>query len=246
MSEGWIKVYRQIQDCEIWDSDEPYDYRSAWIYLLLKANHRDKDIMFNKKPVTIMRGQYLTSIRKLSEHWGWCKEKTAKYLNTLVALNMIKKDSDSRRTLLTIVNYELYQGDTDTEQDTKRTPNRTPTRHKQECKNEIININTKVFICLPLNDGTDFPVYEEDIAEYKKLYPGVDVEQQLRNMVGWLNGNPTRKKTKSGIKRFINGWLSKEQDKGGRKSEPTVKKNSFNDIGRQDYGTDLEKMLGVM
>lgn len=72
------------------------------------------------------------------------------------------------------------------------------------------------FIQLPLNTGDLYPIYENEVSEWKNIYPNVDVEQQLRNMLGWLNANPTRRKTKSGIKRFINGWLSKEQDKSGK------------------------------
>lgn len=67
-------------------------------------------------------------------------------------------------------------------------------------------------IGLPLNDGTEHAVTEEDLAEYSRLYPAVDVMQQLRNMRGWLMANPQRRKTKRGIKAFISTWLQKEQD----------------------------------
>lgn len=67
-------------------------------------------------------------------------------------------------------------------------------------------------IGLPLNDGTEHEVTEEDLAEYAQLYPAVDVMQQLRNMKGWLMANPSRRKTKRGIKAFIASWLAKEQD----------------------------------
>ena len=40
--------------------------------------------------------------------------------------------------------------------------------------------------------------------------------QELRNMKGWLDANPNKRKTHSGMQRFINGWLAKEQNKGGR------------------------------
>lgn len=68
-------------------------------------------------------------------------------------------------------------------------------------------------IGLPLNDGTEHNVTEEDLREYSSLYPAVDVMQQLRNMRGWLLSNPTHRKTKRGIKAFITKWLSKEQDR---------------------------------
>lgn len=67
-------------------------------------------------------------------------------------------------------------------------------------------------IGLPLNDGSEHEVTEEDLAEYAQLYPAVDVMQQLRNMRGWLLANPQRRKTKRGIKAFISTWLQKEQD----------------------------------
>ena len=67
---------------------------------------------------------------------------------------------------------------------------------------------------LPLNDKTGYPIYPEQITQWTELYPAVDVAQQLRAMRGWLDANPSRRKTKKGILRFINGWLAKEQDKG--------------------------------
>lgn len=69
-------------------------------------------------------------------------------------------------------------------------------------------------ISMPLNDGSEFPVLDNDVKKWEKLYPAVDVMQELRNMRGWLMSNPTRRKTKAGIKRFITGWLAKEQNKG--------------------------------
>lgn len=69
-------------------------------------------------------------------------------------------------------------------------------------------------IVLPLNTGDGYPVSAEQCHEWAGLYPAVDVIQQLRNMKGWLDGNPTKRKTRRGILRFINGWLAREQDRG--------------------------------
>lgn len=70
---------------------------------------------------------------------------------------------------------------------------------------------------LVLNTGEFHPVFKSDIERYKALYPAVDVEQSFRSMIGWLDADPKRRKTKNGIARFINGWLSREQDRGRRK-----------------------------
>lgn len=65
---------------------------------------------------------------------------------------------------------------------------------------------------LPLVDGTDFPIAQKTVNELSGLYPAVDVDQQLRNMRGWLLANPKNRKTKAGIMRFVNSWLSREQN----------------------------------
>lgn len=67
-----------------------------------------------------------------------------------------------------------------------------------------------------LNDGTYFNVSASDFNKWVALYPAVDVKQELCKMVGWCDANPKKRKTKSGIRRFINNWLAGEQDKGGR------------------------------
>ena len=34
-------------------------------------------------------------------------------------------------------------------------------------------------------------------------------------MRGWCLANPSKRKTKRGVKKFINNWLSRQQDRGG-------------------------------
>jgi hypothetical protein len=66
---------------------------------------------------------------------------------------------------------------------------------------------------IPTNTGEEFPVYAEMIAEFRKAYPAVDVEAEVREMRAWSISNPKLRKTKAGMLRFINGWLAKEQDR---------------------------------
>lgn len=91
-------------------------------------------------------------------------------------------------------------------------------------------------IFLPLNDGAEYPVSQEQCHEWAGLYPAVDVIQQLRQMRAWLIANPRKKKTKSGINRFIVTWLSKEQDRGGvygkEESRGQQGKPEYRNVGR--------------
>lgn len=86
-------------------------------------------------------------------------------------------------------------------------------KEKEEEKENECYIMAQTVVCLPLNDGTEFPVTDTIVSEFSTLYPAVDVEQALRNMRGWLLNNPKNRKTASGIRRFMNSWLSREQDR---------------------------------
>jgi hypothetical protein len=66
---------------------------------------------------------------------------------------------------------------------------------------------------IPTNTGEEFPIYAEMVEEFRKAYPAVDVDAQIRSMRAWSISNPKLRKTKTGMLRFINGWLAKEQDR---------------------------------
>ncbi len=78
---------------------------------------------------------------------------------------------------------------------------------------------------LPLNDGAEHTVSQAEVDEWRRLYPAVDVLQELRNMRGWLLADPAKRKTAAGIVRFINRWLANAQNgahgAGGQK-EPAA------------------------
>jgi len=71
---------------------------------------------------------------------------------------------------------------------------------------------------LQLNTGEYHTVTAEDITTYQALYAAIDVDQELKKMAGWILANPKKRKTKAGIKRFVNTWLSRAQDRGGSPS----------------------------
>lgn len=195
---GWIKIHRQIQNCLIWD-DKPFNMASAWIDLLLLANHEDKETIFDKKPILVKRGQRITSVRELSARWGWGKDKTLRFLRLLESEKMIVKESDSRRTLLTIVNYGIYQ-DCETENETVI---RTLTGHSQATnKNDKNDKNNN--ICSNSDD-----LNESDKPKKKKTKLTEEENEELvKNFEIIYNSYPKKVGKASGFKvykQWING-----------------------------------------
>lgn len=87
-------------------------------------------------------------------------------------------------------------------------------------------------ILLPLVSGDWYPVYETDMAHWKELYPSVDIMQELRKMLGWLEANPDRRKTSKGIKRFVTSWLAKEQSKAPPKKTASYDIDELEEISK--------------
>lgn len=71
---------------------------------------------------------------------------------------------------------------------------------------------------LILNDGSEWWPTVERYKEYERCYPGVNVQREFAKMRSWCLDNPKKRKTRNGIARFVNSWLSKEQDSGARAS----------------------------
>lgn len=106
---GYIKLYRDIWSNWLWKV-KPFDKARAWIDLIMLANHEEKVIEFNEKPYTVRPGQHMTSLAALAERWGWSRNKVRRFLNALESERMLTQKRHSNGTLLTLINYRVYQG----------------------------------------------------------------------------------------------------------------------------------------
>lgn len=104
---GWIKLHRQIRDNWIWEDAEML---RAWLDILLMVNHEDKKIYFNGELITIKRGEKLTSILKLSDRWGWSRNRVRHFLDLLEGDGMCTTIRTTNGTTLKVSNYKEYQG----------------------------------------------------------------------------------------------------------------------------------------
>lgn len=91
----------------------------------------------------------------------------------------------------------------------------TKMRNKSKPKKQVAVIDeSQVIIRLPLKSGTH-PVMNDDVLQYIQTYRNIDLEQELKSMYAWLESNPAKRKTATGMKRFINSWLQRANDRGG-------------------------------
>lgn len=120
MAKGYIKLHRQIQDCWLWTEDK-FSRGQAWVDLLLMANHEDRKMLFEGKLIIVKKGQFITSILKLSERWKWNRKTVSNFLKVLEDDKMVTTERTTKGTTITIVNWDFFQDRGSTEGTTERT-----------------------------------------------------------------------------------------------------------------------------
>lgn len=92
----------------------------------------------------------------------------------------------------------------------KNTQNRIEQNRTEKNNNKPgTECSEQVVFRMPLKDNTEFDITESQYTEFVQAYPEVDINQELKKMRVWCNSNPTKKKTKRGVMRFINSWLDR-------------------------------------
>ena len=91
---------------------------------------------------------------------------------------------------------------------------------------------------LQLIDGSIYPVSQAEVEKYRELYPAVDADQEFRKMIGWLDSHPKNRKTRRGIAKFVNGWLSRAQDSARPEPRTEIKRNQFHNFDQRDTDYD--------
>ena len=120
------------------------------------------------------------------------------------------------------VDHREKPPESESESKSEKTLSSTPKAGAEPCDVSTLAAEPAA-IKLPLNDNSEYDVPKSFADEMAQLYPAVDVMQQLAAMRGWLIGNPTKRKTRAGIKRFITSWLAREQDRG----RPTAQRQPY-------------------
>lgn len=151
--EGWIRIHRKLIESTWFNKSE---YVHLWLYLLLKANHKDKEIMIGNEKVLVKRGQLLTSRHKLSEVVHVQENKIYRILKCFENEHQIKQQKTSKYTIISIVNYDMYQKN---EQDNEQQMNNKCTADEQPMNtNNNVNNDNNIYFNL-------FNKYKEQIEK---------------------------------------------------------------------------------
>ena len=100
---GWVKIYRELLETPLFSSAERFRF---FILLIMLAQHKPQQYY----GIEVGRGQLITSIRQLARRCGMTPKKVRCALQSLEFWELIKVEPTRKYSLITICNYDSYQG----------------------------------------------------------------------------------------------------------------------------------------
>ena len=108
---------------------------------------------------------------------------------------------------------------------------------EQGSANEAVNVNGNVpvtvpvtvpvredtasppphFIALPVRNGGNYVVTSDDVAEFARQFPNLNVPAVLQNILRWLEDNPGKRKTADYMPTFLHNWIVRDAQSSRRK-----------------------------
>ncbi|EOU1118875.1 GntR family transcriptional regulator [Clostridium perfringens] len=117
MAEGWIKLYRNIQEHWIWQDPQKLKW---WLDIILLANHKENKFLLGNELIEVERGEHHTSELKLAKRWGVSKTTVRKFLKLLESEQMIELKKSKKGTTLKVSKYNDYQDFSEGEKTVKK------------------------------------------------------------------------------------------------------------------------------
>lgn len=240
MHRGWIRLWRRIEDYPHWKR-KPFDFAHAWIWLVLNANHKGQIVSHPKKHsnIKVERGQLLTSEIRLAETFGWSRNKLRRYFSFLKSAQQIEQHTTQHYSIITVLNYEQYQGEDDTTHDTTlgttkkqhsdntRNTNKNDKKEKNDKKNiNIVFVKANEFLSQG-NPYKETPLRKKKIASRLKEFSLQEILKAIENCAAdeFLQGNNDRGKqygdldyvirSTENIEKLLRGLGKKAKKSGG-------------------------------
>jgi len=135
MSKGYIYLHRKLLDNPIVMKDA--DHLALWVYMLMKANHSERDVWFGSERITVHRGQFITGRKVIAQDLGINESKVYRMIKLLKSEHLIEQQVSSTSSLITILNYSQYQ-----QVNSKVNNDRTTSEQRVNTTNKLNKLNT--------------------------------------------------------------------------------------------------------
>jgi hypothetical protein len=243
---GWVKLHRKILASRY---GRNMDVTGFFCILLAMTNHKAG---FTADGAKILPGQFMTSQLKLADYFNCSRGKIKRLLNILEADGQIVAETSRYNTIITILNWEKYQGADDSYApsgdlsgasncDTSMTPDGAQSKNNKNNKNTIRLVKIASPLS-PLFDGhssaTEIQAWlmAGELGPQQSLFDTYDQSYLVGVIEDAYFWQKEHKKRRAG--RFIKKWVERDSGrkyKGGLTELQQKLKNFIKEEGLESY-----------
>ena len=192
IEQGWIKLHRKMLDNPVVWKDS--DHLSVWIYLLLNATHKDMDVLFKSKRITLKPGQLITGRKSIASQLSISDSKVKRVLLAFESDQQIDRQRSNQNSLITILNWCEYQQND--QQNDQQVTSKRPASDQQVTTNKNVkndkNDKKEIKPPYPLTEFGFSSRMEESIhlwLKYKKEKKDSYTETGFKTLLGKMKKN---------------------------------------------------------
>ncbi len=207
--DGWIKLHRKMLDNPVVWKDS--DHLAVWIYLLLNATHKDMDVLFKSKRITLKPGQLITGRKSIASQLSISDSKVKRVLLAFESDQQIDRQRSNKNSLITILNWCEYQQN-DQQNDQQVTSKRpasdqqvTTNKNVKNIKNNtLVDFFDQIWKLYPKKEGKG----QVSLTQKKKLY-NIGLEEMTRAIERYKKAKEgtDRKYLQNGSTFFNSGYV---------------------------------------
>lgn len=131
----FITLHRKITTSACFDDAE---LLKVWVWCLVRANHKDREIVHAGQVIKLKRGDFITGRFEAAKELKTTSMKFRSRIALLEKLGQITRKVTNKYTIISVVNYDYYQGKE------KKLTNKQPTNNQQTTTdNNVNNVNNQ-------------------------------------------------------------------------------------------------------
>jgi hypothetical protein len=179
-NQGWISLHRKIEDNPIFQNEKAL---KIWIWVLIRANHTETDILLGRNLIHLKVGQFVFGSDTACERLKMSKSTIHFWLNFLKLERYIERKVTNKYSIITVLNYSRYQT-VERQVEYKRNAKRILSVQQNETDNNVDTVNTdNTDNKITLSINSLIPLFEEINPSYKQLFGNTTQRASLKRLV---------------------------------------------------------------
>lgn len=136
MDRGFVKLWRKLLDSEVFANE---GLLKVWVYCMCKSNHKKRFVPFKTgrsvDTIEVKPGQFIYGRNKAAEHLHMSPSTVYKRMKKLVDLGCCNIKSNTHYSIITICNWDTYQGSEIPKEQAKEQPSNRQVTGKEQASN---------------------------------------------------------------------------------------------------------------